>query len=682
MSSLRSITARLPPGGWVCLLAAALLLPGLGAFGFWEPWEARVAAPGTRGGPLPPAAAAWLAAGAGGGEARARLVFALSGLAAVAACYWAGAGMFGRRPAALGAAVLVTMPLFSFQARQLLSDMPLVLGLALALGGLGRHLWAGGRALDLAVAGVGLALGWAAGGALVGVAVPCAAAAAALVAGGGTGTLRARRLTAGGLAAAAALIVALGLLRTHPAGAYSGLLGGVPRLGDGAPTFEWAVRQLGFGLFPFSGLAFFALGQPLVSADEEPAAPTAPRLYLLFFAGFGLALATARGYLVGEGRFAALAPIALAVGLFLDEQPERPRPERIVALLAGVGTILVARDLFLGPEELFSVHTLAKVRWPSVLDGGALLLAAGLAFAGAVWVAVGMRRRAGVWAALGVAVVLSALLTQGLVPALSRHLSPRALVEAYRRAATGGEPLARYQVEGEGASALRSAPGPALASPRALAAHLGGAGRAFAVVPAETLAPVHEALALASVPYAVLDASSSRLLLVTNRLAPGEADRNPLRRHVFLPAAPGERPPWPAPRVARTTVFADAVELLGADFPTTVRRPGRFHLTLIFRVLRRPPPAHDIFVHLSRPGQPLVNGDHRPLGGTFPTAYWLPGQYLRDEHAVELPLAVTPPGTYELHVGLWPGGNRPGVAITAGETDGHHRAPLGTVEIR
>jgi hypothetical protein len=40
----RAMVARVPPLGWVLLVAAALLLPRLGAFGFWEPWEARLVA--------------------------------------------------------------------------------------------------------------------------------------------------------------------------------------------------------------------------------------------------------------------------------------------------------------------------------------------------------------------------------------------------------------------------------------------------------------------------------------------------------------------------------------------------------------------------------------------------------------------------------------------------------------
>jgi hypothetical protein len=671
--SARTLATRVPPLGWVFLLAVVLLLPRLGSFGFWEPWEARVAA--SVGPAAPPLDALLLAMGLrlGGGEGASRLLFALTGVLALASVYWVGAGLFSRRAGLLAVVALGTMPLFSFQARQLISDMPLVLGLSLSLG-LARFVWAGGRKLDLMVGLVGVVIACLSGGALMGVAVPCAAVAGALLVVGDR-----RRRLAMGLAGAALVIVAISLLRTHTAGAYSMLLGGVPRAGTPSLTFEWVVRQVGFGLFPWSALAFFALGQPLAAPDEEPLPPA--RLCLLLFAGFAFALATARGLLVGEGRFAGLAPIALALGAFLDQQLERP-PERIVALLAAVGTVLLARDLFLEPQELFSVHTLEKVKWPATLDGKNALLGAGLCFAVAIWLGVGMRRRLGVAAIVAVAVGFSLFLTQSMVPALSRHLSPRTVIDAYRKAATGGEPLARYRVEAEGVSALRAAPGPVLNSAQGLASYLATPARAFAVIAAEELAPVDAALKQMRTPYAVLDASSSRLLLVTNHLQPGQVDRNPLLANVWMQAGPDQLPPWPAPRVKTSTVFVDAVQLVGADFPAQVRRPGGFPLTLHFKVLQRPPAGLGIFVHLGKPGEPLVNGDHQPVGGTFPTANWVPGEYIRDEFTVELPLAVTSAGTYQLNIGLWPGGNRPGVKITSGDTDGHDSVPLGTVIIK
>jgi hypothetical protein len=139
---LLSLLRRVPAGVWVVMGAAALLLPRLGAFGLWEPWESQLA-DGAHG-----PTATWLALGRwlGGTDGSLRAVYALFGVAAAWAVWWAGAGLFGKRAGLLAAAVLVSFPLFELQARQLTSDMPLVLGLALAAGGLGRFVWPGSRA--------------------------------------------------------------------------------------------------------------------------------------------------------------------------------------------------------------------------------------------------------------------------------------------------------------------------------------------------------------------------------------------------------------------------------------------------------------------------------------------------------------------------------------------------------
>jgi hypothetical protein len=318
------------------------------------------------------------------------------------------------------------------------------------------------------------------------------------------------------------------------------------------------------------------------------------------------------------------------------------------------------------------------------VSAGWILLTVGVAFSTAL--AIGLpsrlagRRRVALLGTVGAGLVLSVALTQVIIPALSRHLSRRAVVDVYRRAATGGEPLARYRVEGQGAAAWTASPGPVLPTREALAEYLRRPQRVFALVAAEEMASVDEAIKAGGGSYGVLDASS-RLLLLSNRLAPGQEDRNPLRRNVWMSADPAARPPWPAARVPLKTVFGEAIELVGADFPSTVRRPGSVPVTLTFRVLRRPPAGYGIFMHLEQSGS-FINGDHQPVEGTFPTAHWLPGEYIRDEHTVELPLALTSAGSYRVLVGFWPGGNRPRLKITSGDNDGADRCPLGMLVVR
>ena len=92
------------------------------------------------------------------------------------------------------------------------------------------------------------------------------------------------------------------------AGKYSALLGGVPRSGAPTHTFETLMRELGFGMFPWSAVAVFALARPLIRLDGD-GPPTNARLafgqlYLFLFAGLGFALSTYRLIIFGEARAA------------------------------------------------------------------------------------------------------------------------------------------------------------------------------------------------------------------------------------------------------------------------------------------------------------------------------------------------------------------------------------------
>ena len=74
------------------------------------------------------------------------------------------------------------------------------------------------------------------------------------------------------LTVAAAVLLAVGLGHIV-AGKYSWLVGGVPRSGAPSHTFEALVRELGFGLFPWSAVAVFALARPLIRLDADGTQP-------------------------------------------------------------------------------------------------------------------------------------------------------------------------------------------------------------------------------------------------------------------------------------------------------------------------------------------------------------------------------------------------------------------------
>jgi len=778
---------RVPAWAWALAFSVLLCLPRLGGFGLWEPWELNIAERARRlaegelsigtvcasalRGELNPALQAVGVRLFGPNELGARLFGALAGVGALMAVYWAGVGLFRRRAALLAVLALGTMPLFALSSRQVTSDMPLVAALALTIGGWGRWTWppeGRRRVSDLWVGVAGLALGHATGGALLGIALPSLALVLSVaICGGlpvrlgvvepadGTGPLSAAGIgpsieagrtfganlaarSGGGvmavvvMMAAAGLFIVLGVLTQLVAGHRSVLLGGTPHGGVPSITFEYLVRQLGFGLFPWSAVAFFALGRPLIRLDDEgtedqPSTFTTnsrlafAQTFLLLFAGLGLAFSTYQALVVGEARYVALAAIALAVGAFLDETLEGNRSEPVAGLLIATGTMVVARDFFLAPEELASVHLLGeKVKWPAALSIGHLMLGLGLLVAFGIYTGLSTRGKAlgkvpgrdlsaarswqrklepkiveagryGLQLSVAAAVIFGFWLTQVMVPALSTHLSFKPMIETYARYAKHGEKFGRYRIEGKGTSFYSGLTMIDLPSQDAVTAFLRGPDRVFTLVSADELAAVDSALKTAGLPYFAIDASSSRFLLLSNRLEPGERDDNPLRKNVWMaPTDPtknggqwnaAEHPPWQW-RIPLAATFADAIELVGAQYPQVVRRPGKVPLELFFRVKARPPAGFKIFVHFDGPATPRVIGDHDPVGKTFPTANWLPGEYVRDLYEVEVPLMTTPAGTYQIYMGFWPGGDGRRLKITQGPNDGSDRLRVGTVDIK
>src|SRR6185369_7223432 len=103
------------------------------------------------------------------------------------------------------------------------------------------------------------------------------------------------------------------------------------------------------------------------------------------------------------------------------------------------------------------------------------------------------------------------------------------------------------RVEGHGSGFYGSGNIVDLPSQDRLLAFLRDSQRVFALVSADELAALDTAFKQAKQPYYVVDASSSRFLLLTNQLAPGQADTNPLKNDVWMaPTPPTSAGGWQA----------------------------------------------------------------------------------------------------------------------------------------
>jgi len=100
--------------------------------------------------------------------------------------------------------------------------------------------------------------------------------------------------------------------------------------------------------------------------------------------------------------------------------------------------------------------------------------------------------------------------------------------------------------------------------------------------------------------------------------------------------------------------LGDVVELLGYDLDRQDARPGEeIHLTLIWRCLSEMDVAYTVFTHLLDAGD-RVRGqkDNPPVGGSYPTTLWVPGEVVVDEYVIEVQ-ADAPSGEHTIEVGMY-----------------------------
>ena len=83
----------------------------------------------------------------------------------------------------------------------------------------------------------------------------------------------------------------------------------------------------------------------------------------------------------------------------------------------------------------------------------------------------------------------------------------------------------------------------------------------------------------------------------------------------------------------------------------SARKP--VEVRLIWQCVALLPLHYRVFVHLlNAQGQIVAQSDAEPAGWTRPTTGWLPGEFLVDEHQLQLPAAL-PAGNYMLQAGLY-----------------------------
>ncbi|MFH1086812.1 MAG: phospholipid carrier-dependent glycosyltransferase [Chloroflexota bacterium] len=165
------------------------------------------------------------------------------------------------------------------------------------------------------------------------------------------------------------------------------------------------------------------------------------------------------------------------------------------------------------------------------------------------------------------------------------------------------------------------------------------------------------------------DISADAAAPVAGRVRVGIYDRD-YERPLAARDAQGN-PLGPAPQIARLRVapatvteyaLSDRVDanfdgkmlLLGyAAVDETSSGQGANTITLYWRALTRMAKDYTVFLHLlDAQGALVAQLDEQPLAGEYPTSFWAPGEYVRDEHVLALPRSL-PAGDYRLVVGVY-----------------------------
>jgi len=265
-------------------------------------------------------------------------------------------------------------------------------------------------------------------------------------------------------------------------------------------------------------------------------------------------------------------------------------------------------------------------------------------------------------------------------PRLSSRWSPKQVFTAYSTHAEEAEPLGTL---GIGASAASYYAGPGVASfqgvPNAFDWLSRGEGRRWLLVRESDLARLNSLYRGKSVPPAnlpVLDAHSSDIVLVSNRLEPGERNENPLTTRVS-----SQRP---EPGRPLDVELGEELAVLGWDvrtpagMPVDEVSPGvEYDFNIYFEVRRRVSTIWETFIHIDG-YQRRYNGDHPTLGDRYPFSLWRPGDYLVDTHRFSFDPSFTP-GTYNVFFGLFKGSRR--LEVTKGPHD-DNRIVAGTLAVR
>lgn len=689
----------------IAVLAALLLLPGLGSFGFWEPQERQLAdraAPRKEiqdkrdadlakqqppkdpclKQPPPDALARSLQSRApafgrdtfGDSDGGRRLPLALLGIITVLALATTAGRMGNARAGLIAGLVLLSFPLLSLQSRQLTSEIGTACGGALIIMGLieGSPIW-GIAAL------IGVPLAFLGGGVLLGLVPPLAA----IALGCGKpwiGRMPNWRMAVGlvGLAVALCWFVyqiydlkepipglvppgrSIANVVIQPNGCWSSALGAIWRPDDDLRfIFDSSFEQIAYGTYPWGLLGPIAMIGLLLSDDPRKKKVGA---ITLAWAGVAYLVTAVFQRKVGFTLWAGFPALALAVGVWLEDLLARKlskASQMLIGLYFALGAISLGKDfqgfaeratsILVGSSEVAyptqaHVFLLPTKLWLLVLGG---LVGIALAFALCAGEKLARWGARAVGVAFAATVALAAFWPLVWQPRMAAHLSTKEMFEQIADLRKPGDQVVLMGDLGDAPNDY-SHDFEQVANRDLIVQSLKRPNRVFALAPQSEICALHREIGGA--PYFVLDDRNARELLLSNRID-GATDRNPLRE-MIQHSEPKDIKYRPKGKI----VFDNKIQLLGWDMPKSVGRGDKFTVRMFYKVTGAVGGAWQVLMHFDGASR-LTNGDHKPIDDRCPTSTWQPGDYIVDQFTVTAGNSTNAKGTYDVFTGFFTGSN-------------------------
>jgi 4-amino-4-deoxy-L-arabinose transferase-like glycosyltransferase len=494
-------------------------------------------------------------------------------------------------------------------------------------------------------------------------------------------------------------------------------------------TWDSLFEQIAYGFFPWVALAPFALGRAATGRGSRRR--TWAGHLVFFWAALAWIVGTIVALKSGPVRYAAFPALAVACGLWLDDllasrEGKHPGgwalPTRMpaAAVFALIFAVMIGKDLKSFPENFLAMHVVGgDIKFPEnaskwltfvplafgAIAGAALWL--GIWQPGALdrptrrerignavqrlWIAIVDRAHLAVyWCSIGcrwvgargirgaaiTGIAFAMFLSFLYTPKLSHSFSYKYLFDRYKSFADGDEPLGILGMPGSGPEYYAPGEIEKLSNRNELFAFMARPERVFAMGPRRDLCAVHQGANKEGFDYYVLDSSHAKFMLMSNRLAEGERDDNPLKRAI-------RREPPTDIKYPLSANLEDTLELIGVTMPAEVEQGASFEITLFYKVLKKPTRNWQIFLHFDAAGM-RFQGDHWPIDNQCGTAYWQPGDYIADTHKMSAGDMTSPRRKYQVWSGMFVGshGNWTNMKALSGNPDNADRVPIGTIVVK